>query len=113
MGSRLRPSEGGVDGRQRKRPSDNPRASAYSTSGGVHRHPRVRARDRDGPTLWGAPAIDCASLATKSFGNDVKIDSARTVPAAANLPEHCEVKGVICPEAKLIHGFGVFDQASD
>lgn len=49
-----------------------------------------------------APAIDCASLASQSFGADVKIESARTVPAATNLPEHCEVRGVIWPEAKFV-----------
>jgi feruloyl esterase len=51
---------------------------------------------------WGAPAIDCVSLASKSFGSDVKIESAKTVAADEKLPEHCEVNGVIWPEAKFV-----------
>jgi feruloyl esterase len=49
-----------------------------------------------------APVIDCATMAAKSFGADVKIESARAVAAAANLPAHCEVRGVIWPEAKFV-----------
>ena len=51
---------------------------------------------------FGAPVIDCAAMAGKSFGADVKIDSVKAVPAAANLPAHCEVRGVIWPEAKFV-----------
>jgi feruloyl esterase len=51
---------------------------------------------------WGAPAIDCATLASKSFGADVKVESAKTVAAAERLPEHCEVTGVVWPEAKFV-----------
>jgi len=48
-----------------------------------------------------APVKDCADLPKTQFGADVKIDSAKLVPAAANLPEHCEVRGVIWPENKF------------
>ena len=41
-------------------------------------------------------------MAAKSFGADVKIESAKSVAAAANLPAHCEVKGVIWPEARFV-----------
>jgi feruloyl esterase len=51
---------------------------------------------------FAAPVIDCAAMATKSFGADVKIESAKSVAAAANLPAHCEIKGVIWPEAKFV-----------
>jgi Tannase and feruloyl esterase len=49
-----------------------------------------------------APATNCADLAKTSFGADVKIESANMVPAAANLPEHCDVRGVIWPESKFV-----------
>ncbi len=49
-----------------------------------------------------APVMDCANLASKPFGSDVKIESAKPVAAAANLPAHCEVKGVIWPEARFV-----------
>ncbi len=52
-----------------------------------------------------APAKKCEELASASFakvfGADVKIEYAKTVAAAANLPEHCDVRGVIWPEAKF------------
>ena len=52
-----------------------------------------------------APAQKCETLASTSFarqfGTDVKIESATLVAAAANLPEHCDVRGVIWPEAKF------------
>ena len=51
--------------------------------------------------LASAPVKKCDDLASISFGADVKIDSAKLVPAAANLPEHCDVRGVIWPEAKF------------
>lgn len=49
--------------------------------------------------LAAGPAIPCDSLAAKSFGEEVKIASATLVPAKGNLPEHCDVRGVIWPEA--------------
>ena len=51
---------------------------------------------------FAAPAIDCTELAGKHFGADVKIESARKIAAAANLAEHCEVRGVIWPESKFL-----------
>jgi len=52
--------------------------------------------------LWGAgPAMKCEALAAKSFGDDVTIGSAALVPAQGNMPEHCDVRGVIRPEAKF------------
>ncbi len=49
-----------------------------------------------------APVIECSALTTKSFGADVKIESVKAVAAAANLPAHCEVRGVIWPEARFV-----------
>ena len=43
----------------------------------------------------------CAKLTATSFGTDVKIDSAVLVAASTNAPEHCDVRGVILPEAKF------------
>jgi hypothetical protein len=51
---------------------------------------------------YAAPAMECVALSAKSFGADVKLESAKTVAATANLPEHCEVRGVIWPEAKFV-----------
>ena len=48
--------------------------------------------------MLAAPVKKCEDLATVSFGADVKIESAKLVPAAANLPEHCAVSGVVWPE---------------
>lgn len=45
------------------------------------------------------PAVNCDTLAGKSFGDDVKIQSAALVAAKGNLPEHCDVRGTIWPEA--------------
>jgi feruloyl esterase len=50
---------------------------------------------------FAAPAMKCDDVAGKKFGNDVKIDSAKLVGAANNLPEHCDVRGVIWPESKF------------
>ena len=49
--------------------------------------------------LAAQPAIKCDALATQSFGGQVKIDSTTLVAAKPNLPEHCDVRGVIWPEA--------------
>jgi len=48
-----------------------------------------------------APVKKCEALASTPFGADVKIESAKLVAAAANLPEHCDVRGVIWPEARF------------
>jgi feruloyl esterase len=45
------------------------------------------------------PAMKCDALAGKSFGDEVKIRSAALVPASGNMPEHCDVRGSIRPEA--------------
>jgi hypothetical protein len=45
------------------------------------------------------PSLKCDGLAAKSFGDQVKISSATLVAAKPNLPEHCDVRGVIWPEA--------------
>lgn len=49
-----------------------------------------------------APAMKCADLAHVAFGKDVMVASAKMVAAAANLPEHCEVNGMIWPEASFV-----------
>ena len=51
--------------------------------------------------LAAGPAMKCDALAAKSFGDQVKIHSAVLVAAKGNLPEHCEVRGVIWPEAEF------------
>ena len=48
-----------------------------------------------------APVKKCEEMAAVSFGPDVKIESAKLVAAATNLPEHCDIRGVIWPEAKF------------
>src|SRR5271166_1199162 len=52
-----------------------------------------------------APVEKCDDLASSKFaakfGADVKIESAKLVAATPNLPEHCDIRGVIWPEAKF------------
>ena len=56
-----------------------------------------------GVTLFAAgPAMQCDALAANAFGKDVKIDSATPVAAKDMLPEHCDVRGVIWPEARFV-----------
>src|SRR5262245_48114479 len=43
----------------------------------------------------------CEAFTGKSFGDEIKIYSATVVPGKENLPEHCDVRGVIWPEAKF------------
>ena len=45
--------------------------------------------------------VKCTDLLTKSFGAEVKIESATVVAATATMPEHCDVRGTIWPEAKF------------
>ena len=45
--------------------------------------------------------MKCEALAAKSFGDDVKIHSAALAAAKGNNPEHCDVRGVIWPEAEF------------
>jgi feruloyl esterase len=47
-----------------------------------------------------APVKKCEDLSSASFGKDVKIESVKLV-AAGNLPEHCDIRGVIWPEARF------------
>jgi len=51
--------------------------------------------------VMAAPVKKCDELASVPFGADVKIESAKLVAAVANLPEHCDVRGVIWPEARF------------
>jgi feruloyl esterase len=51
-----------------------------------------------------ADGAKCAGLTSKTFtvgDSSVKIESATLVAANGNLPEHCDVRGVIAPEAKF------------
>jgi feruloyl esterase len=43
----------------------------------------------------------CVALGTATFGKDVKIESATLVAATPQVPEHCDVRGVIAPEARF------------
>jgi hypothetical protein len=43
----------------------------------------------------------CAGLTAASFSAEVKIESASFVAATPNAPEHCDVRGVILPEARF------------
>ena len=49
--------------------------------------------------LAAEPSMKCDALMAKPFGDEVKIHSATLVAAKGNLPEHCDVRGVIWPEA--------------
>jgi hypothetical protein len=48
-----------------------------------------------------ADGAKCAALVAASFGSEVKIESATLISATAQVPEHCDVRGVIAPEAKF------------
>jgi hypothetical protein len=48
-----------------------------------------------------AQSDKCARLTATSFGADVKIDSVTLVAATPQAPAHCDVRGVIAPEAKF------------
>lgn len=46
--------------------------------------------------------VVCDQLPTRDWGNpEVKIESAKLVPASASVPEHCDLRGVFFPEAKF------------
>src|SRR5664279_2484671 len=49
--------------------------------------------------LASGPAVKCEDLAAKPFGKEVTIRSATLVPAKGDMAEHCDVRGVIWPEA--------------
>jgi hypothetical protein len=55
-------------------------------------------------SAFAAPVKKCDELAAMPFGVDVKIESAKLVAATPNLREHCDIRGVIWPEAKLCAG---------
>jgi hypothetical protein len=48
-----------------------------------------------------ADGAKCAALISASFGAEVKIEMATLVAATPQAPEHCDVRGVIAPEAKF------------
>lgn len=48
-----------------------------------------------------ADGAKCAALASASFGSEVKIESATLVSATVQVPEHCDVRGTVWPEAKF------------
>ncbi|HTM50682.1 MAG TPA: tannase/feruloyl esterase family alpha/beta hydrolase [Bryobacteraceae bacterium] len=48
-----------------------------------------------------APAMKCPDIVGASFGPDVKIESAKLMPATAKTPGHCDVRGTIWPENKF------------
>jgi hypothetical protein len=51
---------------------------------------------------FAAPVKNCADLATVPFGPDTKIESAKLVAATPQLPEHCDIRGVIWPENNFV-----------
>jgi hypothetical protein len=51
--------------------------------------------------VFAAPVKKCETLAETPFGADVKIESAKLIAATGKLPEHCDVRGVIWPEARF------------
>jgi Tannase and feruloyl esterase len=53
------------------------------------------------PMIAGAPAMKCGDLAAHKFDDQVTIESAKTMAATAKTPAHCDVRGVIWPEAKF------------
>jgi feruloyl esterase len=49
-----------------------------------------------------APVKKCGDLGSADFGADVKVESAKLVSSTASLPEHCDIRGTIWPEAKFV-----------
>lgn len=52
-------------------------------------------------TALAGPGVSCEALAGRSFGKEVSIHSAKAMAAGA-LPAHCDVRGVIWPEARFV-----------
>ena len=50
-------------------------------------------------SLSGRPTMRCSDLMGTSFGAAVKITSALLAPASPDMPEYCDVRGTIWPEA--------------
>src|SRR5712692_2703324 len=44
---------------------------------------------------FSAPPVPCTDLPGTGFGPEVKIDSAKLIPATAKTPEHWDVRGTI------------------
>lgn len=51
------------------------------------------------PLTAAEPAVKCEALAAKAFDDKTTIRSATLVAGKGDLPEHCDVRGVIWPEA--------------
>ena len=47
------------------------------------------------------PVKSCAEVGSTPFGAEVKIESAKLVAPSGSLPEHCDIRGVIWPEARF------------
>jgi feruloyl esterase len=47
-------------------------------------------------------AMACAAMKERTFGKEVRIESATAVAGSEKLPAHCDVRGVIWPEAKFV-----------
>jgi feruloyl esterase len=49
---------------------------------------------------WGEtrPIRKCSDIPSASLGSDVNIESATLIPVKGEMPEHCDVRGVIWPE---------------
>ncbi len=47
------------------------------------------------------PVLKCDSVPAASFGSEVKIESATLVTATSLLPDHCDIRGTIWPEARF------------
>src|SRR5512134_742066 len=52
--------------------------------------------------LLASSGASCTDLANTRFGPDITIQYAGTIPAEKDLPEHCEVRGVIWPEGRFV-----------
>jgi feruloyl esterase len=54
-----------------------------------------------GAVVARADGASCSALASKTFGPEIKIESVTLVAATPQAPEHCDVRGVVWPEAKF------------
>ena len=54
-----------------------------------------------GSLMAGGPVMTCEALGGRAFGKEVQIASATAVAASEKLPAHCDVRGVIWPEARF------------
>src|SRR6267154_1392299 len=51
---------------------------------------------------WAAPVKNCSDLAATPSGPETKIESAKLVAATPQMPEHCDIRGVIWPENSFV-----------